>query len=385
MGAVLVCGNAQALEKVDYVSLQNGGININDGKVYIKPINGNYGQSTTSTVKYHVQMKAACKGSNSLKTAYVAFGEETVGKNVIEASGNYKQNVGTNLAKSMGWKDVALDVPLTKIGFNPAAMCQNYLNTKVQQGASKMQVLASQHIINQPVYLSAVAGCGKVGRNNDQYKATKIGTQMKIICKAGSVGGINDIQLQTPKPSPGPGGFQASMQITDLKLKATPRHVSGTCPIKAKFTGGITVSAPGTVQYRVIFPGSAKTSIRSLKFNKAGTRSIGTAEYMADKSMPVAVAGLEIISPVSKKEYADFDVTCLNVNPQKGIQALPGQNAAPAINKIQTMPKLQAIPKLQAAPKPRPGTRPTTTDPKTEVRRKEDGGSRALLLPAIQK
>lgn len=374
IGSLLVhAGSALALEKLDYVQLQTSGININDGKVFIKPVNGNYGQATTTTTSYHVKMKAGCKGQNMLKTSFVAFGNENVGGSVIEASNNYRKTVNANLEKILPWTEATMNVPLGKLGFNPAAMCQQQLDAKLAQGVSRQQVLASDFVINRQVTLTAVAGCGKLGKNNDNSGSAKLNSPLKITCKGGSVAGINNIQLQTPKP-PKPGGaFQATMQVTRLDFKATPYQLNSACPARAKFTGSITVDAPGSVSYRVLFPGSAKSATRTLKFSQAGTRSIGVAEFETNHSLPVASATLEILSPVSKKAFAHFKVNCIApIGSPGGIQSMPGQNAAAGSRSINKLPAVQL-----GSQKPAPAT--------TLKRQDAEPPSRALILPAIQK
>lgn len=378
LGALLASsGAALATQKLDYVNLQSSGININDGKVFIKPVNGNYGQATASTTSYHVKMKAGCKGQNMLKTSFVAFGNESASGSVIEASGNYRKTVNANLEKTLPWTEATLNVPLTKLGFNPAAMCQQHLDSKMAQGLSRQQVLNSDFVINQPIALTAVAGCGKMGRNNDDFGTAKLNSQLRITCKGGSVAGINNIQLQTPKPSQ--PGFQATTQITKLEFKATPYQLNTSCPAKAKFTGSITTDGPGSVSYRILFPGSAKSSVRTLKFAQAGTRSIGVAEFETDHSLPVASAALEIISPVSKKEYTNFKVNCISpiVSGPKGIQVQPMKPTLPGDKKAPASTGLKPLTTVKANPRP---SAPT-------IKRQDDTPepARGLLLPAIQK
>lgn len=340
-GLLASASMAMAVDKVDYVNIQKDGINLADGKVYIKPNNGNYGTASKSTVSYHVKVRAGCKWQNEVKSAFVAFGEEYASGTVIEYSDNYKQDVLIRHGqKTMPWTAVHLQVPLTKLGFNPAAMCQDYLNNKISQGVSKQQVLAQDHVINQSVKISAVARCGKPGKSGDQYGTAKMGTGLKIICKSGSVAGVNNIQVQPSKPKPGVNAIQAQFQVTNATLKATPYKLSTTCPAKAKFTGTISANGPGTVQYQILFPGSDKTGIRNLHFNKAGTKSIGIVEYPTDHSLPVASATLKVLSPGNKKAYAHFKVLCITPGPG-GVSDVQQQPQQMQLQINKPVPKMQ--------------------------------------------
>lgn len=368
LGALLGYGvPALALTKFDYIDIEKEGINIADGKVFINPVNGNYGQATGSSVSYHVKMRAGCKRQNTLQEAFVTFGSENVSGGILEASDNYRHLVGMGMGKTLGWSSVHLQVPLNRLGFNPATMCQNYLEHKLSQGVSRQQVLASDHVINKPVTLSAVASCGKSGNNVD-YGVAKLNSQLKVICKAGAVGGIDSIQVQPPGPIQGAGSFQATTQVTNVTFKATPKTISGTCPAKARFTGAITASGPGKVRYQISFPGTEKLDIRELNFAKAGTKSIGLVEYTANNTMPVAVAHLKVLSPSVRNAYADFKVLCTTqgVGGVGNVQTQSPPDARPVTPKLKTAPsrnlKLNKV--APPAPKPPRAAPARTAEPK---------------------
>jgi hypothetical protein len=354
--AVLACaGVATAADKVDYVDLAKGdGINITDGKIFINPVNGNYGQASSSTMTYHLKAKAGCNGQNVVKEFFVSLGGENVSKEALEYSDNYRQTVqGQAYSKSLPWSEVVMKVPLTKLGFNPAEMCQNNLNQKVSQGATKQQVLAKDQVLSKGVWFTSVARCGKIGKSNDQYGSKFIGAELKVICKSGSAGGINDIQVKPSSPVPAGNALQAQFQVTNATFKATPKEINTSCPAKAKFTGTISASGPGTVQYQVSFPGSDKSGIRNLHFAKAGTKSIGIIEYQTNSSLPVATATLNVLSPGSKKAHAHFKVQCITqgAGGVGNIQMQPSQNNTPKPGKIKAAPT-PAIKSIKAKPAP---------------------------------
>ncbi|MDT8387856.1 MAG: hypothetical protein RQ736_10095 [Thiogranum sp.] len=252
-------------------------------------------------------------------------------------------------------------MPLTKIGFNPATMCQSYLNEKMAQGVSKQQVLNADHVINRSVKFTAVAKCGKSGNSNDHYGSRELMTNMKIICKAGSVAGINEVQMQVPKPPQGPNAFQNQTQVTNVDFKATPRHRATTCPTKVKFNGAITTSGAGTVQYRVLFPGTLKTGTRSMNFAQAGTMNIPEVEYNVTSSIPTATVTLELLSHSGAKTYAKFSVDCIVAEGPGSIQTSPGPNGPPTLMPIKAAPPVAPKPPvIKAVPAPAPKPLPAT-------------------------
>lgn len=370
-GLLLWGGYALAIDKVDFVDVEKGdGINITAGKIFINPINGNYGQASSSTMTYHLKAKAGCKGQNVIKEFFVSLGTENVTKLTLEASSNYRQLVpGQAYSGSLPWTEVDMKVPLAKLGFNPAAMCQDNLNQKMAQGASKQQVMAKDQVLSKGVWFTAVAQCGKIGKSDDHYGSDFTGAELKIICKAGSAGGIGGIQAKPATPPVGGHAVQTQFQVTNMTFHATPYELNTTCPAKAKFTGNISVSAPGQVKYRVKFPNST-SSVRTLTFDKAGTRSIGVAEYDTNSSIKYAAATLEVIEPVIKKAHTNFKVNCIAAEGPGAVLQQPGQQAAPGAKQIKSTPT--PTPKLQVntpTPKPQLQKIEPAGDPKPAVRR----------------
>jgi len=322
-GILVNGGYAFADSKIKSVNLAKDGIYLNDAQVHVKPVNGKYGQPTKQTVSYHVKMKAACHNENIIKKADVYFGKVSITKKSIEANSNYSKPANLGAKKSSLWVGVTLNVPLSKLGVNPVNACKNLMNQKLSQGVSASQFLASSHVINKNVTLTAVAGCGKFYKaGKDQYKKATLPAKLEIICKAGTTQGIGGILA--PKPKPPFQNIKAKSLVTGLTFAPVKKHYTGLCPKALKFKGSITMSGPGTAKYRIAFPGIAQTGWKLLKFNKAGTRNIQVAVFSAKQTFKQASATLEVKSPNVKKAYAKFKVTCVNVElPASNIQA-PG-------------------------------------------------------------
>lgn len=311
-GLIGVSCQALAANKVDYVDIRKGGINMNEGKVFVKPINGVYSQVTNATVPYPVEMRAACKGNNVLKSARVYFGKQAVSKTILENSNAYSKNILTGNRQALSWTGVNMQVPVNKLGFNPVQVCKDYMNKKLSQGVSKHQILNSEHVINhKTVTLQSIASCSRPSKTNHHYGWDNYSATVKVVCKKGAMSGIGGIQTKTPKPGQPGMGFAAKAKITKVAFKAQKAHTTGTCPLQVKFDGDISMDGPGTVKYRIAFPGAIKTGWKTLKFQSAGNRKIQQPVFTATKTYKTATAILEVDEPNKKKVYASFKVSCI--------------------------------------------------------------------------
>lgn len=347
LAALFASGGALAGSKVDHVDLAKGdGIHLNDGRIVVTPVNGEYAKVNTPALTYRLKARAGCKGQNGLKQFFVSLGSENVGEQVLEASNNHRQTVpGLNFQKALPWTDVVMQVPADKLGFDPVDMCRQNLQQKVAQGASKMQVMASDHALGKGVWFTAVAACGTLATSDYSFGSKFIGAALEVVCKAGG-GPVGAVKPIPAAPPVGGNALQAPFQVTGMSFQATPYETSARCPTRARFSGTLSVSAPGVVKYRVLFPGNVVSSTRTLTFDKAGTRSIGFAEFDAVSSVPSGTATLEVLEPVSRKAHAKFKVNCIAAGGPGGIQMLPGQGAAPAARPVQPLP----MPVLPAQP-----------------------------------
>jgi hypothetical protein len=342
LAATLVAGSYPVLAAVDYVDIRNNGIHINDGRVVVEPVNNRYGNVTTPQTSYHVEMKAGCKGLNQeLKDTFVAFGNAGMNGSIVEANpGMATVPVSNRGNKEIGYTEAELVVPIAQIdgALDPVKACNTWLDQRLAQGASLMQVWTKDQTLIKPVTLSAVASCGGNSNSRD-YRTATMNHQLTIVCKAGSVGGsVGGIQAQQPKPPQAPGEIAKIMEVVAVELKVLTPQVVGNCPAKVKFQVEATTDAPGKVNYQVRFPANANTPEQAyggqINFNAAGKRVTPTIEFNAVSGYPVGVAVVEIVNPGNKKAYADFKVQCVNAPSPGSIQFAP-KPGGNGVNKFQ--------------------------------------------------
>jgi len=339
LAALFVAGSSPLHAAVDHVDIRSDGIHVNDGRVVVEPVNNRYAKVMTPEVSYHVEMKAGCKGLNQkLESTFVAFGNAGMNGSVVEANpGMVTVPVSHRGNKEIGYTAALLKVPTAQIGgsLDPVQACNAWLDQRLGQGASLMQIWTKDHSMLKPVTLSAVAACG----NNTDYRTDTMQHQLTIVCKAGTVGGgVGGIQAQQPKPPQAPGGFAKVMQVTKVELKPLTPEVTGNCPAKVKFRVEVTADAAGTAQYLVRFPPNANTPEQSyggqIAFNSAGMRSTPAIEFNAVTGYPTGTAVVEIVSHGNKKDYANFKVQCVQAQGPGSIQFAPKPGGNP-INKVQ--------------------------------------------------
>jgi len=310
-GGLLIMSGVAAAGPVNYVDVRKAGINIHDGTVYVQPINGQYAKTTTSSVPYHVQMKAGCNGANRLKEGFVAFGSENVGGTVLEYSDNYRVSVPTRGLKDLPYQDVVLHVPTNKLHADPVAMCRSYMNTRLSQGANKQQILASKHTINRSVTLTGVALCGRPGHSGGTYGSDKFNTTLKVVCKSGSAGGIGGVLMpgQTPGPK-GPNQMKAPTQVTHVSILATPPQQTSKCPATVTISGSIVASGAGSVKYRIPHIGAGTPPSKTLIFTHAGAKTF-YEKITINSTTTNGWARLTVLSPnkINSKQV-NFSVHC---------------------------------------------------------------------------
>jgi hypothetical protein len=271
--------SALAADKVDYVDVTSGdGIFVNDGKIIVTPVNGQYATVTSgNTVNFHRRLKAGCKGNNLLSNTFVSYGIENVSGGLLEASNNYRAGVPHMHAGSIPYTQVEMNVPLNKLGYNPVQVCNDMLATKMQQGLTKMQVMNVDRTINRNASFTGVAACGKLGNSDSKYyERDVIGGSLKVICKAGSAGPIN--QVAKPKmpitavPLGGGGNIQAGHQPLDIthgQITTTKLHDSGHCPANLQFGVGFKGTGKGHIRYTITKGGMAVFTSPSIPYNAA--------------------------------------------------------------------------------------------------------------------
>lgn len=262
----VLSGSVLASDPVDYVDVTSGdGININDGKIDVAPVNGVYANVTSgNTVSFHRRLKAGCNGNNVLKNTFISYGIENVSGGILESSNNYQAGIPHQHAGSIGWTEAVMNVPLDKLGFDPVQVCQSMLANKMQQGLTKMQVMNSDQIVNQNASFTGVAACGKLGSGSPYYERDVIGGSVKVICKAGASGMVD--QIAKPKtpitavPLGGHGTIQAGHQplmINQGQITTNKLHDSGFCPANLQFGVGFKGIGKGLVRYTITKGGFA--------------------------------------------------------------------------------------------------------------------------------
>ncbi|MBB5203626.1 hypothetical protein HNQ51_000919 [Inhella inkyongensis] len=333
---------------VDYVDLRVNGIHVNDGRVVVEPVGNRYAKLATPEVAYNVEMKAGCKGlGKTLETTFVAFGNANMHGSVVEANpGMVTVPVSARGNKEISYTPAVLKVPSAQLGgaLNPVQICNAWLDQRLAQGASLMQIWTQEHSVNRPVTLSAVASCaGNTGKPD--YATDTLAHQLTVVCKPGAVGGgVGGIQAQPAQPPQAPGQIAKPMEVTALELRALPAQVTAACPAKLRFQAAVTADAAGSVQYQVRFPANANTPPQSfggqLVFDAAGQRMTPPIEFNANSGYPVGVAVLELVSAGGKKAQADFKLQCVQAQGSGQIQMapMPGQTPGQTPGRLQPPP-----------------------------------------------
>lgn len=110
------------------------------------------------------------------------------------------------------------------------------------------------------------------------------------------------------------GTAHARQQIK-AALTASPATYTGTCPGKITFKGSITVTEPGTVQYKFIRSDGALAMIDTLNFTRAGSKSVSTTWTIGKN-----YSGWEAIKVLYPQEIesnkANFQIVCRAANPR---------------------------------------------------------------------
>jgi len=104
----------------------------------------------------------------------------------------------------------------------------------------------------------------------------------------------------------------AAQKVTAI-LTASPKSYSGPCPAVIHFNGKITVTQPGRVQYKFIRSDGASAPVKTLSFNSAGSKNVGTTWTIGGPCLP-SYAGWQAIQVVypypGKSNKAHFKMSC---------------------------------------------------------------------------
>jgi hypothetical protein len=91
-----------------------------------------------------------------------------------------------------------------------------------------------------------------------------------------------------PKPEPG------TARVTAVTLQADPREYTGPLPARIEFRGQITVDGPGTVNYTFLRSDNSRGPVRTLTFDKAGTKEVSTL-WMLGRDKVAAWQALKVM------------------------------------------------------------------------------------------
>ena len=373
LGLTLIGASSAALADVKYLDVRTGGIYLDDGRVVVRPVNGKHTEIEKDETRFHLEFKAGCQGLNqSLSTTEVAFGQViTVGK-VVEGDLDRQTTMVPNYGKKeIGWTAVELFVRPSKLGGSndPVTICQNWVNERLSQGATLRQVLAKDKTIIKPVSLSGVASCMRPSGKGIDWKSKTMDHQLIVVCKAGSVGAADDIEVK-PAPLSPVTSFSKRLEVVASRLKALSPNMVGQCPASMPFQAEIQADAAGEVGYEINFPSNAGTPAQkrtgTLVFDGPGTKKTPIVEFTASSGYPVGVATLVIDQPGQNKASDHFKVQCVQAPVAGGLQFVPSQGSPlpatrpvravvpppPPPRAIQAQPSQPASPPraLQAAP-----------------------------------
>ena len=414
----LVAGSATLAEarQVDYVDVGPAdGIHINNGRIEVSVVNGEYAQASSNSVPFNLRMKAGCKGNDVMKGAFISRGDENVSNDVLEYSGNFRVDMNfPGASKTMPYTNATLQVPLDKLGADPVQICRDMMQEKMSQGVAKHQILNSEHTRGALVKFTAVASCGNLGNQNGiTYAKDTFTDQLKVVCKAGisSPGGGT---VQAPKlpitavPLGGNGQVQVGVNPLNIiegeLLAGGMKNFVGSCPAQLSMAVRLRGSGKGLVRVHVV-DGSDKIW-ESPPQNYDGTQGWkqmnffynlpALPEYLNQKKQRSFRLYVELKdenadsfswSPKGDLDTLAWSHTCKSAPavPMGGPGTIQMQPAAPGNPGFAPAPGAANPPApsravTPTAPTPKPPARATTVKPDEEE--PEPAG---LLLPAVQK
>lgn len=366
LGLTLIGASSTALAEVKYLDVRNAdGIHVNDGRVIVRPVNGKHTEIVTPELVYHLEMKAGCSKdfakAHSLMDTRVTFGNAYA--NGLSRTPNAPYTAvpnGDN--KEIDWTETVLKVPVAsaKGDLDPAAICQAWVNQRLGQGATLQQVLAQDKTISKAVTLSGVAQCGRwTNPEKAEWKTKTMAHQLTVVCKAGSVGDVDDVKLKEPPPLSPANSFNKHLEVVASRLKALSPNMVGQCPASMPFQAEIQADAAGEVDYEINFPSNAGTPAQKrtgkLVFEGPGTKKTPIVEFTAVSGYPVGVASLVIEQPGQNKAYDHFKVQCVQAPVAGGSVFLsPQESPSPMTRPLKTMVPPPPPPRAIQAPPVQP-------------------------------
>jgi len=268
----MVVSTSVLADKVKSIDVRASGINMNDGVVRVQPVNGQYQNIQNNKVEFHVEAKASCANNWNVNSLNVIYGSTDCDGKVCEGAGDqYYVDLGKG-GEEVPWRKANMQVPMAQLGVDPVALCQQMLEQKQQQGASVMQILNSEHVINRQVTISTTASCTRGNRIRFGDDAMK--TNLRVVCMAGGNGLPN--QVQAPKPAHLKtaenigGGYQPlTINTAFMAIENNSLHYQGQCPTNINFKVNLQGSGKGWVRYHIVENGDKNFVSTDLAFNSA--------------------------------------------------------------------------------------------------------------------
>ena len=159
-------------------------------------------------------------------------------------------------------------------GFDAIKACNTELEKRLSQDADKTKyhVLAKGFTIKYPAALRVNYSltCKPTGLGFSDYSSKSVKVNAKINCQ-----GSDLAKQKIPKPQPIPARKATLVPlIKSVTFGPQIKNMVTTCPTQVKLNGNITATRPGTVKYQYLSHDKRKSPIFTLKFNKAGTKSL---------------------------------------------------------------------------------------------------------------
>jgi hypothetical protein len=106
----------------------------------------------------------------------------------------------------------------------------------------------------------------------------------------------------------------ASFAVTSITTSADPSDYSGTCPHDIKFTAKIKTSAKGTVKYHWEFSDGSSSSVKSLDYSEAGTKTVTVTKEFGESSGDFAGSAYVFVDSPNHQAFdfskVDFTLSC---------------------------------------------------------------------------
>lgn len=270
-------------------------------KVYTDGASTKYSHvaSTHQTLPVLVKYTASCSNRGSISGGSVSIGDSSVD---IDSGDGFSSD------------SLYINVPYSAVKkVDPAKHCNQHAKTlSLEKNKSLEKVVQKGFVMRVPNVLSAkgvnyckAAGLGKGDVASDTTDNLGVYIQCVGNPKARAPRRSTSTRPASPKD---PGVTKTNFKSATLKA-ATPAYV-GDCPASMKFSGSITAKDKGEIQYQIIGDGNYSTPIKTMKFDKAGSKDFQWTRTVRkpDPSTQLATPG-EKTNPNEIKGWMQLKVT----------------------------------------------------------------------------